>query len=162
MAFITPLISSYGANKSLYASNSGAYISPQINADAVTAGSVTAGTVLTDTFVSNSIVVTDVSIVAGATTAIYDFATHTAFPAGCGVMVQWNDGTQAPGGGVSGIAHFGLVGAGKVVTFGNQGWSGSETGVTGCLVNGAGSVVNITITGKTTTTTGIFVISRYI
>jgi hypothetical protein len=152
----TSLISSYGANKSLYASNGGAYVSPQIKADAVTSGSVTC-----DTFVSNSIVLTDVSIVAGATTAIYDFATHTAFPAGCGVMVQWNDGTQAPGGGVSGIAHFGLVGAGKVVTFGNQGWSGSETGVTGCLVNGVGSVLNITITGKTTTTAGTFIISRY-
>jgi hypothetical protein len=157
----TSLISSYGANKSLYASNGGAYVSPQIKADAVTSGLVTAGTVLTDTFVSNSIVLIDASIVGATTTAIYDFATHAAFPVGCGVMVQWNDGTQAPGGGVSGIAHFGLVGAGKVITFGNQGWSGSETGVTGVLVNGAGSVLNITITGKTTSTAGTFIISRY-
>ena len=157
MAFITPLISSYGANKSLYASNSGAYVSPQISADSVTSGSVTC-----DTFVANSVRLVDVSIVAGATTPVFDFASDTAFPSGCGVMVQWNDGTQAPGGGVSGIAHFGLVGAGKVVTFGNQGWSGSETGVTGVLVNGAGSVVNITIAGKTTTTPGTFIISRYV
>ena len=153
---LTSLISSHGANTSLYVSNDGAYVSPQINADAVTSGSVTC-----DTFVSNSIVLIDAAIVAGATTAIYDFATHTAFPAGCGVMVQWNDGTQAAVGGVSGIAHFGLVGAGKVITFGNQGWSGSETGVTGVLVNGAGSVLNITITGKTTSTAGTFIISRY-
>lgn len=155
MAFITPLISSYGANKSLYASNSGAYVSPQINADRVTAG-----TVLSDSLVSNSMKAVNVSIAAGATTAVFDFATDTAFPAGSDVLVQWTDGTQAPAGGVSGMATFGLVGSGKTVTFGNQGWSGSEAGVTGVLLNSVGAVLNITITGKTTTTTGIFTITR--
>ena len=155
---VTSLISSYGASKSLYASNEGAYVSPQINADAVTAGAVTC-----DTFVANSMKAVNVSIAAAATTPIIDFAAvgnDTAFPVGSDILLQWNDGTQAAGGGVSGMATFALVGAGRVVTFGNQGWSGSETGVTACLVNGAGSVLNITITGKTTTTTGIFSITR--
>lgn len=156
MAFITPLISSYGANTSLYASNTGAYISPQINADAVTSGAVTC-----DTFVANSITLIDVVIAAGATTSIINFGTNGAFPEGCGVMVQWCDGTQAAGGGVGGVAHFGLIGAGKVITFGNQGWYGSEAGVTNCSFAGVGSTLNMTIAGKTTSTTGTFIISRY-
>jgi hypothetical protein len=153
---LTSLISSYGANTPLYASNSGAYVSPELSAEYVTAESI-----LCNTFVSNSITLIDVPIVAGATTSIINFGTNGAFPEGSRVMVQWTDGTQAAGGGVSGIAHFGLVGAGKVVTFGNQGWSGSEAGVTGCLMNSVGSTLNITIAGKTTTTSGIFIISRY-
>lgn len=153
---VTSLISSYGASKSLYASNEGAYVSPQINADKVTAGAV-----LTDSFVSNSTRVVTVSIVGAATTSIFNFAGNTAFPPGCNVSLQWCDGTQAAGGGVGGIAEFGLVGESRVVTFGSQGWWGSETGVTGVLINGAGSVVNVTITGKTTTTTGTFIISRF-
>jgi len=152
---LTSLISSHGANTSLYVSNDGAYVSPQINADRVTVG-----TIISDSLVSNSMKAVNVSIAAGATTAVYDFAADTAFPAGSDVLVQWTDGTQAAAGGVSGMATFALVGAGKVVTFGNQGWSGAETGVTACLLNGAGSVLNITITGKTTTTSGIFSISR--
>jgi hypothetical protein len=105
----------------------------------------------------------NVSIAGAATTNIIDFGAtgnDSAFPVGSDILVQWTDGTQAAGGGVSGMATFALVGAGRVVTFGNQGWSGSETGVTGVLLNGAGSVLNITITGKTTTTSGIFCISR--
>jgi hypothetical protein len=155
---VTSLISSYGASKSLYASNEGAYVSPQINADAVTAG-----TVICDTFTSNSMKSVNVSIVGATTTNIIDFGAtgnDSAFPVGSDILVQWTDGTQAAAGGVSGMATFALVGAGRVVTFGNQGWSGSETGVTACLLNGVGSVLNITITGKTTTTSGIFCISR--
>jgi hypothetical protein len=142
----------------MYASNFGSYVSPTLNANVVRAGAV-----LSDTAVSNSTRIAGASI-AGATTAnIIDFADPAyagTFPPNSAVSVQWSDGTQAPGGGVGGLAYFSLVGAGKVVTFGQQGWWGSETGVTGCLVNGVGSVLNITITGKTTTTSGIFLLTR--
>jgi len=142
----------------MYASNFGAYPSPTLLATFVRAG-----TLSSDTLVTNSTRIAGASIVGSATTNIINFADPAyagTFPPNSAVSVQWVDGTQAPGGGVGGLAYFSLVGAGKVITFGQQGWYGSETGVTGCLVNGAGSVLNITITGKTTTTSGIFMLTR--
>lgn len=156
---IGPNTVSESGSQPMYASNQGAWVAKQLSADFVRAGAISS-----DTFLTNSTRINGSLPIVGATTKnIIDFADPaitTAFPAGCSVLLQWTDGTQAPGGGVGGMASFGLVGAGKVVTFGNQGWWGSETGVTGCLVNGAGSVLNITITGKTTNTSGIFYITR--
>lgn len=142
----------------MYASNFGAWVSKQVNADFVRAG-----TLSSDSLVTNSTRIAGASIAGPATANIINFADPAyagTFPPNSAVSVQWSDGTQAPGGGVGGLAYFSLVGAGKVVTFGQQGWWGSEPGVTGCLINGAGSVLNITITGKTTTTSGIFLLTR--
>ena len=158
---IGPNTVSESGSQPLYASNQGAWVAKQLSADFVRAG-----TVASDSAIINSIRVASVSIVGATLTAIFDFAdpaTTTAFPAGCIVLVQWNDGTQAPGGGISGHAVFGIVGANKQVVFGTQGWSGSETGVTGVLLNSGGphgNILNITMTGKTTTTVGIFSITR--
>jgi hypothetical protein len=152
---------SESGSQPMYASNQGAWVARQLSADFVRAGVLSS-----DSFVANSTRVATVSIVGATATAIFDFANPavtTAFPAGCNVLVQWNDGTQAPGGGISGHAIFGIVGANKQVVFGTQGWSGSEAGVTGVLLNSGGpngSILNVTMTGKTTTTTGIFSITR--
>jgi hypothetical protein len=71
-------------------------------------------------------------------------------------MIIWNDGASP---GVMGQSTFGLVG-GNVV-FGQQSSTWNEGGVVAPVsLNGAGSVLNVTITGKTSTTSGSAMIFR--
>jgi hypothetical protein len=158
MALIPPTISHSPQSNPLYASSTGAWISSQINADAVTAGSVTC-----DTFLANSVIAGTQSIVGAATTALFDFGTDahkTAFPAGCSVVVQFSDGAQpANAACVFANAVFGISAA-NVPVFGTQSWTGSEAGVTSVQFGATGTSLIVTIAGKTTTSTAIFTITR--
>ena len=130
MAFITPLITSYGAGADLYARRSEGF--------------------------TEHTLATGFSVAAGATANIVDFSLHRArFPLGCSVMCIYNDGS-----GVIGQAAFSINATTGAVVFGQQSAVFSETGVTASLLNSVGSILNVTVTGKTTTTSGSALLIR--
>lgn len=156
MALIPPTISHSPQSNPLYASSTGAWISPQINADAVTAGALNCDILGANTINAYSIYLRGASFV-GATPTNLDFVVSSVasgFPVGSYVFFESGDGV---GSFVSGFFNVGaggnlqnLLGVTATVT----------APVTAATVTFLGSILQIGWTGKVLTTSGYIRLTR--
>lgn len=156
MALIPPTISHSPQSKSLYASSTGAWVSPQINADAVTAGTINAALMGTNSLLADSIYLRGASFAAAATSSI-DLSTpalRDAFPFGSYVFFETGDGVGSSATGFFGVDASGNLAISSIT-------QGAVTApVTGVSVSVATTIFSVAYAGKVATTTGYIRLTR--
>jgi len=156
MALIPPTVSHSPQSNPLYASSTGAWISPQINADAVTAGLVNADVVGANSVLATSTYIRGATFAAAATTSI-DLSTNAlraAFPFGSYIFFETGDGVGSSATGFMGVGGDGTLSIASLT----QG--GILAPVTGVAVSVATTVLSVAYAGKTTTTSGYIRLTR--
>jgi hypothetical protein len=156
MALIPPTVSHSPQSNPLYASSTGAWISPQINADTVTAGALNCDILSANSVLATSIYIRGATFAAAATTSI-DLSTNAlraAFPFGSYIFFETGDGVGSSATGFMGVGGDGTLSIASLT----QG--AILAPVTGVSVSVATTVISVAYAGKVATTTGYIRLTR--